>query len=197
MGIQPVGDVDLIRHAYVLPGSQRRGVGAALLAHLRGLTGRRMLVGTWAAAGWAVRFYGRNGFEHVTPEQKTALLRTYWTIPDRQIETSVVLATRRFRADELGDDVSRRQAVADVHRDTVVGQIRGDRLDLEDVLIVAVDLWQPQLGRVRAGGAPSARALDHLAPQRHPPDRLAHHGPHPRSTAGWPPAGRLRAGRPG
>ena len=93
MGIQPVGDVDLIRHAYVLPGSQRRGVGAALLAHLRGLTGRRMLVGTWAAATWAVSFYGRNGFELVTPEQKSALLRTYWTIPERQIETSVVLAS--------------------------------------------------------------------------------------------------------
>jgi GNAT superfamily N-acetyltransferase len=93
MGIQPVGDVDLIRHAYVLPGSQRRGVGAALLAHLRGLTGRRMLVGTWAAAAWAVSFYGRNGFELVTPEQKSALLRTYWTIPERQIETSVVLAS--------------------------------------------------------------------------------------------------------
>ncbi len=92
MGIQAVGDVDLIRHAYVLPGSQRRGVGAALLAHLRGLTGRRMLVGTWAAAAWAVSFYGRNGFELVTPEQKSALLRTYWTIPERQIETSVVLA---------------------------------------------------------------------------------------------------------
>jgi hypothetical protein len=92
MGIQPVGDVDLIRHAYVRPGSQRRGVGAALLAHLRGLTDRRMLVGTWAAAAWAVSFYGRNGFELVTPEQKSGLLRTYWTIPERQIETSVVLA---------------------------------------------------------------------------------------------------------
>ncbi len=93
MGIQPVGDVDLIRHAYVLPGSQRRGVGAALLVHLRGLSDRRMLVGTWAAAAWAVSFYGRNGFELVTPEQKSALLRTYWAIPERQIETSVVLAS--------------------------------------------------------------------------------------------------------
>ena len=92
MGIQPVGDVDLIRHAYVLPGSQRHGVGRALLAHLRGQTARRMLVGTWAAAEWAVRFYRRNGFELVSPEQKAALLKTYWTIPDRQIETSVVLA---------------------------------------------------------------------------------------------------------
>ena len=91
MGIQPVGDVDLIRHAYVLPGSQRHGVGRALLAHLRRQTARRMLVGTWAAAEWAVRFYRRNGFELVSPEQTAALLKTYWTISDRQIETSVVL----------------------------------------------------------------------------------------------------------
>jgi GNAT superfamily N-acetyltransferase len=92
MGIQPVADVDLIRHAYVLPGSQRQGVGGALLLHLRRLTARRMLVGTWAAADWAIRFYRRHGFELVSPERKTVLLRTYWHIPDRQIETSVVLA---------------------------------------------------------------------------------------------------------
>jgi GNAT superfamily N-acetyltransferase len=92
MGIQPLEDVDLIRHAYVLPGSQGGGVGGALLLHLRNLAQRRMLVGTWAAAEWAIRFYQRNGFVLVTPEQKTALLKTYWTIPDRQIETSVVLA---------------------------------------------------------------------------------------------------------
>jgi GNAT superfamily N-acetyltransferase len=92
MGIQPVRDVDLIRHAYVAPGRQRRGVGAALLEQLAGSTGRRMLVGTWAATEWAVRFYERHGFELVSPEEKTSLLQTYWTIPDRQIETSVVLA---------------------------------------------------------------------------------------------------------
>jgi GNAT superfamily N-acetyltransferase len=92
MGIQAVDDVDLIRHAYVLPGSQGGGVGRALLSHLQGLAERRMLVGTWAAAEWAIRFYRRNGFELVSPEQKTALLETYWTIPDRQVETSVVLA---------------------------------------------------------------------------------------------------------
>jgi GNAT superfamily N-acetyltransferase len=92
MGIQPVDDVDLIRHAYVVPGGQRQGVGAALLLHLRGLTARRILVGTWAAAEWAIRFYRRNGFELVSPERKAVLLKTYWTISDRQIETSVVLA---------------------------------------------------------------------------------------------------------
>jgi GNAT superfamily N-acetyltransferase len=91
MGIQHVNDVDLIRHAYVLPGSQRRGVGGALLEHLRGSSKRRMLIGTWAAAGWAIDFYRRHGFELALPEQKTALLKTYWTVPDRQIETSVVL----------------------------------------------------------------------------------------------------------
>ena len=92
MGIQPVRDVDLIRHAYVLPGRQRLGVGGALLGHLRALSKRRMLVGTWAAADWAISFYRRHGFELVSPESKTALLKTYWTGPDRQIETSVVLA---------------------------------------------------------------------------------------------------------
>ncbi len=92
MGIQAVRDVDLIRHAYVAPGRQRGGVGGALLDHLTGLSAQRMLVGTWAAAEWAVEFYRRHGFELVTPEQKTALLRRYWTIPERQIETSVVLA---------------------------------------------------------------------------------------------------------
>lgn len=93
MGIQPVRDVDLIRHAYVLPHNQGRGIGGALLEHLRGLSERRILVGTWAAADWAIRFYRDHGFELASPEQKTALLKTYWTIPERQIETSVVLAS--------------------------------------------------------------------------------------------------------
>jgi GNAT superfamily N-acetyltransferase len=92
MGIQPVGDVELIRHAYVLPGSQRRGVGGALLEHLEGRTERRMLVGTWAAAEWAIDFYRRHGFALTSPTRGAALLRRYWTIPERQIETSVVLA---------------------------------------------------------------------------------------------------------
>ena len=92
MGIQRVGDVDLIRHAYVSPGSQRRGVGSTLLENLVRATNRRTLVGTWAAADWAIRFYRRHGFELVSPECKSALLKTYWTIPERQIEASVVLA---------------------------------------------------------------------------------------------------------
>jgi GNAT superfamily N-acetyltransferase len=92
MGIQAVRDVDLIRHAYVLPTHQHHGVGGKLITHLRGSSTRRMLVGTWADAKWAIRFYERHGFELVSPEQKVSLLRTYWTVPARQIEASVVLA---------------------------------------------------------------------------------------------------------
>ena len=95
MGLQHVRDVDLIRHAYVLPGKQRHGIGGALLRHLQQLSTRPMLVGTWAAAVWAIRFYERHGFALVTPARKTALLQSYWTIPERQIETSVVLANPR------------------------------------------------------------------------------------------------------
>jgi GNAT superfamily N-acetyltransferase len=93
MGIQPVRNVDLIRHAYVLPASQRLGVGGALLEHLRGLSRRPMLVGTWAAAAWAITFYLRHGFELAAPGLKTRLLKSYWAVPDRQIETSVVLGS--------------------------------------------------------------------------------------------------------
>jgi GNAT superfamily N-acetyltransferase len=100
MGFQPVRDVDLIRHAYVLPGSQRRGVGGALLKELRSRSERRMLIGTWAAADWAIRFYQRHGFELVSLARKIELLKTYWNIPDRQIETSVVLANPPFTEGE-------------------------------------------------------------------------------------------------
>ena len=93
MGIQRVRDVDLIRHAYVRPSSQRGGVGGALLERLRADSPRRMLVGTWAAAEWAIRFYERHGFELVPRERTAELLRAYWTIPDEQIATSVVLAS--------------------------------------------------------------------------------------------------------
>ncbi|HEX5641823.1 MAG TPA: GNAT family N-acetyltransferase [Thermoleophilia bacterium] len=95
MGVQDAGDVTLIRHAYVRPDRQRTGVGGRLLAHLLGpadvLPARPLLVGTWAAAWWAVAFYERHGFVLVTPEEKDRLLRRYWSIPERQVETSVVL----------------------------------------------------------------------------------------------------------
>jgi GNAT superfamily N-acetyltransferase len=102
MGIQTVWDVDLIRHAYVLPGRQGGGVGSSLLDHLVTVSTQRMLVGTWAAAEWAIRFYRRHGFEPVTPKQKTALLRSYWSIPERQVETSVVLAKPPLPSDLEG-----------------------------------------------------------------------------------------------
>jgi GNAT superfamily N-acetyltransferase len=92
MGIQPLGDVNLIRHAYVMPGNQRRGVGAVLLRDLRRLSTKPMLVGTWAAADWAIRFYRRHGFELVGDKLTPSLLRRYWSISDRQIATSTVLA---------------------------------------------------------------------------------------------------------
>jgi GNAT superfamily N-acetyltransferase len=94
MGIQPVRDVNLIRHAYVVPQSQGRGIGGTLLEHLLEVATRPMLVGTWAAAEWAIRFYERHGFESVGKERTAQLLREYWNIPPRQIETSVVLAQR-------------------------------------------------------------------------------------------------------
>jgi len=92
MGVQPVRDVDLIRHAYVRPDKQRYGVGGQLIEHLRRRSARRMLVGTWAAASWAISFYQRHGFELVPRAHAAALFRSYWTIPQRQIETSVVLS---------------------------------------------------------------------------------------------------------
>ena len=92
MGIQPVRDADLIRHAYVRPDHQRHGVGAKLIKHLLARSSRQMLVGTWAAASWAIAFYQRNGFVPCSPARTIKLLRDYWSIPERQIETSVVLA---------------------------------------------------------------------------------------------------------
>jgi GNAT superfamily N-acetyltransferase len=91
MGIQPVRDVVLIRHAYVAPAGQGRGVGGALLEHLAATMPGPLLVGTWAAAEWAIRFYAGHGFTPVAPERVAELLRAYWDIPERQIETSVVL----------------------------------------------------------------------------------------------------------
>jgi GNAT superfamily N-acetyltransferase len=94
MGIQQVRDVDLIRHAYVVPEHQGRGIGGSLLEHLLELATRPMLVGTWAAATWAIAFYERYGFEYVGSERTAELLREYWDIPPRQVDTSVVLAQR-------------------------------------------------------------------------------------------------------
>ena len=93
-GIQALKDTTLIRHAYVLPGYQRKGIGTRLLEYLVGLAKTpEILVGTWAAATWAIRFYEKHDFKLVSSRKKDRLLRTYWNIPERQIETSVVLRT--------------------------------------------------------------------------------------------------------
>jgi N-acetylglutamate synthase-like GNAT family acetyltransferase len=91
MGLQDKGDVALVRHAYVATAAQRQGIGANLLRHVRGLSSKPFLIGTWADATWAIDFYRRNGFSLVSPAEKDRLLRKYWSIPERQIETSVVL----------------------------------------------------------------------------------------------------------
>ena len=91
MGVQRVRDAILIRHAYVRKLGQRQGTGSALMAHLLAEAKGRVMVGTWAAAQWAIRFYERYGFRLVTPAEKDRLLSTYWSIPDRQREASVVL----------------------------------------------------------------------------------------------------------
>ncbi len=96
MGLQHVQDVTLIRHAYVRTGSQKHGVGSQLLSHLRELTKDPVLIGTWADAVWAIRFYERHGFQMVSAEDKNRLLKKYWKIPERQIETSVVLADSKW-----------------------------------------------------------------------------------------------------
>jgi N-acetylglutamate synthase-like GNAT family acetyltransferase len=96
MGIQDKGDIALVRHAYVAPDTQKSGVGTTLLRHVQSLTDKPILIGTWAAAAWAIEFYRRNGFTLVSTAQKDHLLQKYWSIPVRQIETSVVLADRRW-----------------------------------------------------------------------------------------------------
>jgi GNAT superfamily N-acetyltransferase len=93
MGLQDRGEVTLIRHAYVRTTARNKGIGGKLLAHLRTLTANPILIGTWADATWAVEFYKKNGFRVVSFQEKEDLLRKYWSIPLRQIETSVVLSS--------------------------------------------------------------------------------------------------------
>jgi N-acetylglutamate synthase-like GNAT family acetyltransferase len=96
MGMQDKGEVALVRHAYTAPVMQGQGVGTRLLRHVEGLATKPVLIGTWADASWAIGFYRRNGFTVVSNSQKNFLLRRYWSIPARQIETSVVLADGRW-----------------------------------------------------------------------------------------------------
>ncbi len=99
MGLQQVMDVTLIRHAYVRTVSQKLGIGGRLLAHLLKQTEQPALVGTWGDATWAIRFYERHGFATVSEQEKTRLLKKYWKVPERQIETSVVLADLKWQQD--------------------------------------------------------------------------------------------------
>ncbi|MDP6707679.1 MAG: GNAT family N-acetyltransferase [Alphaproteobacteria bacterium] len=97
MGLQTLPEVALIRHAYVRTAARRRGIGARLLAYLKETTEKPLLIGTWAAAEWAIDFYLKHGFELVPDDQVAPLLKRYWSVPDRQIETSVVLAQKGWR----------------------------------------------------------------------------------------------------
>ena len=105
MGIQDKGCVTLIRHAYVRTLYRRGGIGTQLLRYLEGLTSKPILIGTWRAASWAILFYERNGYRVVSREETRKLLKRYWNIPERQIETSVVLAKweRNCRQTDRGD----------------------------------------------------------------------------------------------
>jgi GNAT superfamily N-acetyltransferase len=104
MGLQQVQEVTLIRHAYVRTRNQKQGIGGHLLAFLWELARGPVLIGTWADAAWAIRFYERYGFRIVRPEEKDLLLRQYWTVPARQIATSVVLADPKWRDSILKRD---------------------------------------------------------------------------------------------
>ena len=96
MGIQDVQDVTLIRHAYVRTAERNKGIGSKLMSHLHQMPDRPILIGTWADAVWAIRFYEKHGFRLVSTEEKNRLLKKYWRIPERQVETSVVLAEQRL-----------------------------------------------------------------------------------------------------
>lgn len=91
MGFQEKSDVNLIRHAYVRTNIRNRGIGGLLLEHLREFSKKPILIGTWADASWAIRFYEKHDFQIVIGTEKDQLLKRYWTIPERQVETSVVL----------------------------------------------------------------------------------------------------------
>jgi N-acetylglutamate synthase-like GNAT family acetyltransferase len=96
MGVQDIQDVTLIRHAYVHPARQNQGIGGNLLSDLCSRTSRPILIGTWADAFWAIRFYEKHGFRLVCPREKDRMLKKYWSIPERQVETSVVLADQKW-----------------------------------------------------------------------------------------------------
>lgn len=101
MGIQDKIDVSLIRHAYVRTTQRKSGIGTKLLSHLMASTSKPILIGTWDSAEWAIRFYVKNGFRLVSPSEKNKLLSIYWNVPERQIETSVVLCDRKWDSGQV------------------------------------------------------------------------------------------------
>ncbi len=98
MGIQFKGEVTLIRHAYVRTSSRNKGIGKQLLLHLTSIATTPILIGTWSDASWAIEFYKKHGFRLVTQEEKNKLLKKFWSIPERQVETSVVLASSDWKS---------------------------------------------------------------------------------------------------
>jgi GNAT superfamily N-acetyltransferase len=102
MGIQDKGELTLIRHAYVRSRAQKMGIGTKLLQHLQSMTDKPILIGTWATASWSISFYEKNGYSLVPDQEKNRLLRKYWSIPERQVQTSVVLANRALNAAGVG-----------------------------------------------------------------------------------------------
>jgi len=129
-----IGNVTLIRHAYVSTAQRGRGIGGALLTHLRGLVERPLLMGTWAAAAWAVGFYRKHGFTLTAHAEKEKLLRVYWNIPERQVETSVVLADPRAMALVCGKIRNKVSAEAEFARidafwsPRLVGELNGQQV---------------------------------------------------------------------
>src|SRR6185503_40879 len=100
MGIQYKNDVTLIRHAYVRSVYRNKGIGSKFLAHLASITATPVLIGTWTAATWAIEFYKRHGFRPLSRSETEILLRKYWSIPERQIETSIVLASNDWKSED-------------------------------------------------------------------------------------------------
>ena len=100
MGLQERGAVNLVRHAYVRSSRRKQGIGGTLLRHVERLSTRPILIGTWAAATWAIGFYEKHGYRLLSKTEAARLLKTYWSIPDRQLETSVVLASPRWTGQE-------------------------------------------------------------------------------------------------
>lgn len=108
MGIQDKGEVSLIRHAYVSTAYRSKGIGGSLLHHLMGQSAKPILIGTWETAGWAIRFYRRHGFELASDKEKRLLLKRYWTIPKRQIDTSVVLFDGKWAVSRYRQELAER-----------------------------------------------------------------------------------------